>query len=425
MARATCGIYEALWLVRLHHASARALYLHIPFCVRKCAYCDFSSWATARHDPLLGAYASALSRLMWQAHDAGLLQGLETAYIGGGTPTMLGDELAALAGGVRELVPGLKELTCEANPDSLTDGLLDRLSAAGCTRLSLGVQSLNDRELRELGRLHDAALAEERLRAAVASGMDVSCDLMCAIPVQTEMSWERSLRMALSCGVGHLSVYPLQIEEGTPFDERYSASEQPWNDSSVQAARMEAAGRVLSEAGLARYEVASYAKPGKECLHNKAYWTAVPYLGIGTGASSMLTREAYERLASLAPQLPQAPGDISRIRLTCTTSRDAVAFAKSFADLSFDLEMLSPAQAAAEDLMLGMRMVQGVGPGLLAHARTQLGSAALDEAVDWCVGRGLASWQGQRLVPTEQGWLLGNELYGALWDLAPGEVIEA
>ena len=97
MARATCGIYEALWLARLHHASARALYLHIPFCVRKCAYCDFSSWATARHDPLLGAYASALSRLMWQAHDAGLLQGLETTYIGGGTPTMLGDELAALA----------------------------------------------------------------------------------------------------------------------------------------------------------------------------------------------------------------------------------------------------------------------------------------------------------------------------------------
>ncbi|MDO4403771.1 MAG: coproporphyrinogen-III oxidase family protein [Atopobiaceae bacterium] len=418
MARATCGIYEALWLAKLHQASVGALYLHLPFCARKCAYCDFSSWATKADDPLIPAYVTSLQRMLEEADAAGLLQGCQTAYVGGGTPTIAGAWLSKLVASVMSLAPTINELTCEANPDSLTDMLLAELPAAGCTRLSVGVQSLCDAQLKELGRIHTVAQALDRLKAAVATGLFVSCDLMCAIPLQTQESWLATLEGVIAAGVGHVSVYPLQIEEGTPFDLRYASSSCPWNDTEVQAERMEEACKVLESASLARYEVASYAKPGQECRHNQAYWTAVPYLGLGTGASSMLTREGYARLRRLAPQLPAAGEDVSRVRLTCSDLPNHIAEAQSVSDLHFDLEMLSEPQAAAEDLMLAMRMVRGAGPGLLAHARKVLGKEQVDTALISCEQRGLVRQQGASWVPTSRGWLLGNELYGCMWDLA-------
>jgi len=417
-----CGIYEALWLARLHQRSASALYLHIPFCVSKCAYCDFASWKTDPHDPQMRAYTASLQRLLSQASEARLLDRCETAYIGGGTPSLLGIGLADLVGQVRLAAPRIGEMTCEANPDSLSDELLAALPQAGCTRLSLGVQSLDDAELKVLGRVHTADRARDRLMAAVAAGLDVSCDLMCAIPGQTDESWEATLRGAVACGVDHVSVYPLQIEEGTPFDRMYGDGPTPWNDTEVQARRMRAAFELLEQEGYRRYEVASYARGGKECAHNQAYWTARPYLGIGCGASSMLTREGYEALRGIAPQLPSLSDDAARVRLTCTSDRQQVTAAQSWADLSFDIEVLSAAQATAEDLMLAMRMVRGTDPGLLEHARATLDTALVDSTLEACEHRGLARRQGLTWVPTDDGWLLGNELYGALWDLAPGEV---
>lgn len=421
MPRSSCGIYEALWLARLHQALAGALYLHVPFCVQKCAYCDFASRATSPTDPLMAAYVQALCRLLDEAGSAGLLDGCETAYVGGGTPTLLGDGLHDLVATLARLAGGLRELTCEANPDSLTNELLVALPDAGCTRLSIGVQSLQDTELRELGRIHTAEQALERLRAAVAHVANVSCDLMCAIPHQTDVSWLRTLAQVVDSGVSHVSVYPLQIEEGTPFDVRFGEAACPWNDSEVQAARMRMAAQVLEGAGFARYEVASYAREGCACAHNSAYWTAVPYLGLGVRASSMLAREGYERLRGAAPQLPELDGSVRRVRLTCTNDARSLAGARGLCDLHFDLECLDEGQAAAEDLMLAMRMARGAGPGLVAHARAVLGPN-VDEALDSCAQRGLAAERGGSWVPTQDGWLLGNELYGRLWELAPGEV---
>ena len=419
---ASCGIYEALWLAQLHRATAQAVYLHVPFCVRKCLYCDFASWATDRDDPLMSAYCGSLERLVREAVEGGVLEGCETAYIGGGTPTLAGDALVSLVRGVRALLPGLSELSSEANPDSLTDPLLVGLVTSGCTRISLGVQSLDDEELSLLGRVHTAEHALDRLRASVETGMDVSADLMCATPGQTDESWERSVEQVIATGVGHVSIYPLQIEEDTPFDERYGDGEAAWNDTEVQARRMEQAGRLLSDAGFERYEVASYARAGKECRHNQAYWTGKPYLGLGTNASSMLTREGYERLRHAAPQLPELECDVGRVRLTCVNGRREVAEAENLASLRFDLELLSEQQAAAEDLMLAMRMTTGAAPGLVDHARAVLGSEAVDESFDWCAARGLVETRGRSWAPTDEGWLLGNELYGRLWGLAPSEV---
>ncbi|MBM6816802.1 coproporphyrinogen III oxidase family protein [Olsenella uli] len=407
------------------YVMTKALYLHIPFCARKCAYCDFSSWATPAGDPLMAAYARALEEQLTEAAALGLVEGCETAYVGGGTPTLLGEKnLGSLVSAVRSVAPGIAELSCEANPDSLTDGVIDALRAAGATRLSVGVQSLDDGELAELGRLHDAACARGRVAAAVASGLDVSVDLMCATPGQTDESWRRTLEGALALGVGHVSAYPLQIEEGTALDRRYADDPCPWNSDEVQAARMSEAQVMLEGSGLARYEVASYAAAGKRCRHNIAYWTGLSYLGLGTGASSMLNLKEYLRFREVAPQLPKPPEGTARARLTVTTGRRELAADPRLAALSASLEFLTEAQAATEDLMLGARLVDGLDPALVSRARDLLG-ARLNDALADLLSRGLLAEKNGRLAPTESGWLLGNELYGALWDLAPGEVLTA
>ena len=400
----------------------RALYLHIPFCAQKCAYCDFASWATPAGDPLMGAYLRALEAQLDEVAALGLLEGCETAYVGGGTPTLLGEkDLGEL---VKKIVGATApdELTCEANPDSLTDEVLAAVRAAGATRLSVGVQSLDDGELRELGRLHDGACARERVTAAVSSGLDVSLDLMCATPGQSSESWARSLKGAASLGVCHVSVYPLQIEEGTPLDRRYADDPCAWNDPEVQAERMEQAQVALETCGFSRYEVASYARAGKVCRHNKVYWTGSPYVGLGTGASSMLDLEGYLRLRAACPQLPGVPEGIRRVRLTAETPRRQLAEEARLSALSFSLEYLSEPQAVAEDLMLGARLVEGLRPELVARARALFGPR-FDDTVDVLLARGLLAEKNDRLAPTEQGWLLGNELYGALWALTPGEVV--
>lgn len=409
------------WGARLGAASAHSLYLHVPFCARKCAYCDFASWDTRAEDPIMGAYARGLDVQIDEAEGLGLLEGVETAYVGGGTPSLLGEDLPPLVGRVAGL--GVSELTCEANPDSLTDDLLGGLVRAGVTRLSLGVQSLDDAELVELGRLHDAACARERVGTAVASGLDVSCDLMCATPGQTSASWAQTLEAALALGMGHVSVYPLMIEEGTALDRRYENDPCPWNSEEVQAARMTQAQLALEGCGFHRYEVASYAMAGRECRHNIAYWTGQPYLGLGTQASSMLTLKGYLRLRTLASQLPQPPSGTVRVRLTMISGRAALAESPSLASQPFSLEFLDEAQAAAEDLMLGARLVVGLDPGLVNHAREALPKGAMDACLEGLLADGLLASREGRLAPTESGWLLGNELYERLWALAPGEVV--
>lgn len=395
------------------------LYLHVPFCVRKCAYCDFCSVATPREDPVLDAYVGAIARQLDELACAGLLAGVRTGYVGGGTPSMLG------AGGLEALLahvgasvgPGtLAELTVEANPDSLGEGVLSALASGGATRVSIGVQSLDDRELAGLGRLHTAGRALEAVSAARASGLDVSVDLMCAIPEQTERTWAATLARVVETGVDHVSVYPLTLEEGTPLFGRYADSDAPFLSEDVAAERMEQAARTLEGAGYRRYEVASYARPGHRCAHNVGYWTGVPYLGLGPSAASMLDRCGYEALRTVMGQLPKLADDVRRVRMGVTSTASEVIADPRLSSLSLDLEFLDARQAWAEDLMLGMRLTAGVDEAMLEGA---------GPALDDLLARGLVERAGGRVVPTHDGWLLGNELYGALWDLAGAKVGEA
>jgi oxygen-independent coproporphyrinogen-3 oxidase len=360
----------------------RALYLHIPFCKQRCGYCDFTAQAAAPGDPRVGAYVERLVAEVRAASRDGLLGSIQSIYLGGGTPSYLG--LRHLVSLVYTLSLSVSlhddtEFTIEANPESLNAQMVRDLYALGVNRFSLGVQSFDDGELRGLGRIHDARMAREAIAAAQSRAANVSIDLMCGIPGQSRASWNRTLHEAVASGVGHVSVYPLVIEEGTPFAQAVDVGLIAPPDEDLQATMMEQAATVLEAAGLMRYEVASYAKPGYECRHNCAYWTGVPYLGLGTGAAGMHnTAQGRERLYD---------GTV--------------------------VERLTKAEACAEDLMLGMRMTCGVGEAQVreTHASIRTIEVVFAELVE----EGLAVLQDGRYRPTQRGWLLGNELYGRIW----------
>lgn len=397
-----------------------ALYLHVPFCLRKCAYCDFASCATAHQAPLMHDYAQSLTAMVHQVGESGLLDRLATAYVGGGTPTMLSPQDLGELIATAHRYGSIQELSCEANPESLTPVHLAALRDGGVTRISLGVQSFVDDELRALGRVHTAQKAREALQAAVASGLRVSCDLMGAIPRQTPQSFACSIQQAVQLGAGHLSIYPLIIEERTPF---YSAVEsgqmaQPSEDSEANA--MLAAQHILTAQGFSRYEVASYSRPGEVCLHNLAYWNGTPYLGLGVAAASMVDAAGYEVLRQLMPQLPRNASAAARLRLSCTSSATEIAEAHgNLQALQFEVELMTAREAAAEDLMLAARTTYGIGRELQERAYEAIGQEAVDATIDDLCERGLLLHATSgAYVPTQQGWLLGNEVYGALWDLA-------
>ncbi len=367
------------------HDPYRALYIHLPFCVSRCSYCDFETRGVPADAPEIDEYVGGVVAEIRRLSKAGELAAIETVYLGGGTPTHLGGArlssiLYALGVSMR-LAPEV-ECTVEANPESVGERLVRDLWALGANRLSVGVQSFDDDVLRTLGRAHDADAARAALGVARERFENVSADLMCGIPGQSDESFAESVREAASLGVAHVSVYPLTIEPGTPFDRLVMRGELPAPDDDVAARHMGLAARILREAGFERYEVASYARPGFACRHNVAYWTGVPYVGVGRSAATM-TQNAERRMRM---QNGEVTDDLDR------------------------------AGMEAEDLMLGMRMAAGVSDERLDAARPWL--AGLDEAIDEIVSLGLAERSDGRLRPTERGWLCGNELYGRLFGLA-------
>ncbi len=411
------------WQSKYNQTITPALYLHIPFCAQKCFYCDFSSWSTRQDDNRMKNYVNALKHQLDEAAQLGLLAATKTVYMGGGTPSLLGQDAADLAQNVSALTQP-SEFSMEANPDSLSDNLLANLSKGGVTRISLGVQSFNDNELKRLGRIHSADLAYDRVLAAKEHGYDVSVDLMCAIPEQTESSWEYSLSKFISLGVDHVSVYPLTIEDGTALAKQTQDKDTPWNAYDVQADRMRAASKTLQAAGFERYEVASYARNQKSCKHNKMYWTGESYLGLGTSAASMLTAPEYDMLAEKNTSLPARPQDAARARLVVLDSPRKIGEGVSLFSTEFDVEFLTHREAVAEDLMLHARLMEPISPALLVESELVFGASRLQDVLDLCVHDGLldcvyadVSNDTKTYRPTEKGWLLGNELYGRLWDL--------
>lgn len=404
-----------------------ALYLHIPFCKSKCAYCDFDSRAMGEGcalDEAVATYCDALAAQIDAHGRAGDLAEVQTVYIGGGTPSLLGVRLVELVRRVLGYCDPV-EFTCEANPESFTAELARSLRAAGVTRVSLGVQSLQADELRAIGRIHTAEQAVKAVALARQEGFSTSCDLMCGLPGQTLDAWRDTLKRVLLADPDHVSVYPLQLEEGTPLERLESAGKIEVPDEDFQAQCMDIAAELLHAHSYERYEVASYAKPGHRCQHNIAYWTGVPYLGIGRSAASMCaaTGDVSLLLENTFDGTPDSESDGTSDGAAGRSSANSSTARIRFTQLDdageeFDHEFLTPREAMAEDLMLACRMTDGIGPELLARAirvvpANEL-SAACDRAVEW----NLAAWDNGALKPTHLGWLDGNKLFGIFWDLA-------
>lgn len=292
------------------------LYLHIPFCERKCAYCDFLS---APADlPVRISYIKKLQEeIAYYGSEFEEYQ-VSSIFLGGGTPTILeGYQLAAILETVKKYfrLVADAEITVECNPGTLTAGKAEKLVQAGFNRLSMGLQSADDRELQLLGRIHNFAQFLESYDLARKAGFEnINVDLMSALPGQTLKSWQNTLQKVTALRPEHISAYSLIIEEGTPFYERFAEDERIREEGghprllpeeAIERQMYELTQRFLHTKGYERYEISNYAKPGSECRHNCGYWTRKDYLGLGLGASSLVGHQRFQNTSDLKEYLEQ------------------------------------------------------------------------------------------------------------------------
>lgn len=349
------------------------LYLHIPFCERKCAYCDFLS---APADlPVRISYIKKLQEeIVYCGAQYGEYQ-VSSIFFGGGTPTILeGYQLAAILETVKEHfnITTDAEITVECNPGTLTAGKAEKLVQAGFNRLSMGLQSADDRELHLLGRIHNFAQFLESYDLARKAGFrNSNVDLMSALPGQTLKSWQDTLQKVTALRPEHISAYSLIIEEGTPFYERFAEDERireegghprllPEED--VERQMYELTETFLHTKGYERYEISNYAKPGYECRHNCGYWTRKDYLGLGLGASSLVEHQRFQNTSELKTYLeqeysPQCEGQHERIAETIQLQEETGLTQTGH---HIHIETLDKKSEMEEFMFLGLRLMAGI-----------------------------------------------------------------
>jgi len=369
------------------------LYIHIPFCIRKCAYCDFLSGpadvktqdlymkALLKEVELAGVMHRRSGKAGIRQWENGLgdernAESVDTIFIGGGTPSAIDARwIVRLMEQVRTsfIVADDAEITMEANPGTLTADKLEQYRQAGINRLSIGLQSTDDGELARLGRIHTYAEFLENYRLAREAGFtNINIDLMSALPGQTVESYENTLRRVIALAPEHISAYSLIIEEGTPFGERYGQEEGrydgrengkiyegaenveryretlwklPTEDEDRQMYHLTK--EILAEFGYERYEISNYARPGHECRHNVGYWKRVPYLGLGLGAASYYQRQRFANTREMKEYL----------QILELGGEDPKAYLEQ---LRQDVCDLSRQDAMEEFMFLGLRLTEGV-----------------------------------------------------------------
>ena len=367
------------------------LYIHIPFCRSKCAYCDFYSLAGA--EERMDDYCRALERHLAEVAPQAECHKADTVYFGGGTPSYLGAErLCRLLGSIRKLykVDKHAEITLEANPDSATDRkTLKRLRKAGFNRLSLGVQSMDDALLQAIGRIHTRQQVQEAVAAARKAGFkNLSLDLIYGLPGQTMEGWEKTLSDAVGLHPEHLSCYGLKLEEGTPLYRRQG--ELTFPDEDMQADMYLYAVEFLKQCGYEQYEISNFAKPGFASRHNLKYWLMQEYAGFGPGAHS----------------------DFGNVRYGY--ARDLERYLKGELVLQ-ESETVDSDEREREYLMLRLRTVQGVDPREFEY-RFRQRFAPLAALLQQCAREGLAEQDRNGWHLTAKGFLVSNRIIGLLQD---------
>lgn len=372
-----------------------SLYIHIPFCVKKCLYCGF--YSTPYTADSADSFVSALGLEAARRRDRFSDSIFDTVYIGGGTPTALScAQLGAVFRMIREQfrISADAEFTVEANPNSITSEGLALLLDSRVNRLSIGVQSFSDGILQTLGRLHTGEEAVNAVALARSAGFrNIGIDLIYGIPGQTCSDWKHSLESALALTPAHLSIYALSLDEGTWFANEAAAGRLLVPDDDAAVAMSTFAVAALTEAGYVHYEISNFARPGFACRHNVNYWERGAYLGIGPGAWSFFDGRRFSN--SMDNQ------DYGR-RLRAGFSPVVMS------------ETVEPSQAAAEAVMLGLRMEKGVD---LARFGQEHGVPALERLTIKSMPlahNGLASLSPDRLRLTERGMQLSDSVIARL-----------
>jgi oxygen-independent coproporphyrinogen-3 oxidase len=371
------------------------VYAHLAFCPYLCPYCDFAKWP----------YRASKARAYLAALDVELEtlepQPAATIFLGGGTPNAYAAaDLTALVERLRRHFPAERdprEVTVELNPELVRDGDMERYVAAGVTRVSIGVQSFDEGEIRVLGRGHTIDDVERAVRSARAAGVtSVSLDLIFAVPGQTARSWSDSLERAIALGVDHVSTYGLTVEEGTPYAAWQAREPARFFDDVAEAELYDIAIERLEQHGYEQYEISNFARPQHRCAHNENYWANGDYVGIGVGAASysggerrMHTRDLDEYVAAASAHLP-IPGQSER---------------------------LDAGRRAGEAIMLALRTSQGLG---LRAFKDRYGVDVLARygaAVQRYATEGLLEWSEDSVRLTRRGRFVANDICAAFLEV--------
>ena len=412
------------------------VYIHVPFCLRRCGYCDFNTYTAVDlgDGASRGNYAAMTIREMrlvrdWQERHGIAEPPASTVFFGGGTPTILpADDLIAILNAIRELwgVEDGAEITTEANPDTVDAATIRALADGGFTRVSFGMQSAVPHVLRTLDRTHTPANVEAGVRAAGAAGLRSSVDLIYGAPGEGLEDWRTSVRTAIDLGVNHISAYALTVEPTTKMGRQIAAGVLPKPDDDDEAAKYEIADELFSAAGLQWYEISNWARPGYESRHNLGYWRNVDWAGIGPGAHSHYNRvepvscrsesERSARPHGSSPQDCDAHGairswDLAHPRLWSErVNAGQVPWAGS--------ESITPMEALEETIMLGLRLREGMDLTALKTSLDVGGAASsdIDAGVAELEREGLVERRGSRLIPTLRGRLLNDAVIERMFD---------
>jgi oxygen-independent coproporphyrinogen-3 oxidase len=377
--------------------SGFGIYVHWPFCAAKCPYCDFNSHVRSRIDED-GWIDAIVQELEWVALQQGTERPIvETVFFGGGTPSLMRgssaqrtlDTIARLWRTANDV-----EVTLESNPASADAARFRDYRSAGVNRLSLGIQALNDRDLKMLGRLHDVAEARAALKLAMANFERVSLDLIYARPDQTLSEWRKELEEALAFGTEHLSLYQLTIEPATPFYQLHRNGTLKIPDEGLAADLFELTQALTTTAGRPAYEISNHARPGSEARHNLLYWRYGTYAGVGPGAHGRLELNG-KRIATETEKLPERWREL--------VARNGHGL--------IEQSPIAANDAAREQLLMNLRLSEGLD---LAAYRARWDLCVDEERIAALVQQGLLRLDDQRLSATPRGRLLLNSVIAAL-----------
>lgn len=396
------------------------LYVHIPFCVKKCAYCDFLSAPAGERE--IRAYTDALIREIRARGENHKDCRVSTVFLGGGTPSVLsGGDAARIFRALKKSfdIAENPEITLEVNPGTVTEEKTAAWKNAGINRISIGLQSVNDRELKMLGRIHTFREFLNTWKLVRRAGFNnVSIDLISAIPGQTVQSWERTLRTVAELGPEHISAYSLIIEEGTPFYTLYGDGKEKAGDSSFPLLPDEDEDReiyqrtasVLNEYGYHRYEISNYAREGYECRHNLGYWERKEYLGLGLGASSLIRECRFHNTADMEKYM-HVYGSGGKAAEGKKNSASSCMKTEGQNSTLEEIEKLSVEDQMEEFMFLGLRKTAGISPEDFRRSFDRNIMDVYGEKLIKLEKQGLIRNSGARIRLTERGTDISNYVF--------------